>query len=46
VLTVRVTNRSAFRTRIYALGTRVRVLGPGDVRNEIVDELTRLAEET
>ena len=45
VLTVRVTNRSAFRTRIYALGTRVRVLGPGDVRNELVDELTRLAEQ-
>jgi predicted DNA-binding transcriptional regulator YafY len=45
VLTVRVTNRSAFRTRIYALGTRVRILGPGDVRNELLDELTRLAEE-
>ena len=46
VLTLRVTNRSAFRTRLYALGTRVRVLGPDDVRKEIVDELAKLAEET
>jgi hypothetical protein len=44
VLTVRVTNRAAFRMRLYALGTRVRVLGPVDVRTEIVDELTQLAE--
>jgi predicted DNA-binding transcriptional regulator YafY len=43
VLTVRVTNRAAFRTRLYALGTRVRVLGPYDIRAEIVDELTQLA---
>ncbi|HEX6234932.1 MAG TPA: WYL domain-containing protein [Jiangellaceae bacterium] len=43
VLTLRVTNRSAFRTRLYALGTRVRVLGPDDVRNEITDELAALA---
>lgn len=44
VLTVRVTNRAAFRVRLYALGTRVRVLGPDDIRAEIVDELTQLAE--
>ena len=44
VLTVRVTNRAAFRMRLYALGTRVRVLGPEDVRAEIVDELTQLAQ--
>lgn len=46
VLTVRVTNRSAFRMRLYALGTRIRVLGPDDVRKEIVDELARIAGET
>ena len=45
VLTVRVTNRAAFRMRLYTLGARVRVLGPDDVRAEIVDELTRLAGE-
>ena len=43
VLTLRVTNHSAFRTRLYALGTRVRVLGPDDVRKEITDELAALA---
>ncbi len=43
VVTVRVTNRAAFRMRLYALGTRVRVLGPGDVRKEVVDELAGLA---
>ena len=45
VLTVRVTNRSAFRTRLYALGTRVRVLGPDDARKEILDELGHIARE-
>jgi predicted DNA-binding transcriptional regulator YafY len=44
VLTLRVTNRSAFR-RIYALGTQVRVLGPDDVRRELVAQLERLAED-
>lgn len=43
VLTIRVTNRGAFRNRLYALGTRVRVIGPDDVRAEIVDELTGMA---
>lgn len=45
VLTVRVTNRAAFRMRLYALGARVQVLGPDDVRAEVVAELTRLAGE-
>jgi predicted DNA-binding transcriptional regulator YafY len=45
VLTVRVTNRAAFRMRLYALGARVRILGPDDVRAEIIDELSRLAGE-
>lgn len=43
VLTIRVTNRAAFRNRLYALGARVRVLGPDDVRAEIVEELSRMA---
>ena len=43
VLTVRVTNRAAFRMRLYALGTRVKVLGPDDARKEILDELGRIA---
>lgn len=43
VLTIRVTNRAAFRMRLYTLGARVRVLGPDEVRAEIVDELVRLA---
>lgn len=43
VLTIRVTNRAAFRNRLYALGTRVRVLGPEDVRAEIADELASVA---
>lgn len=43
VLTIRVTNRFAFRLRIYGLGTRVRVLGPEEVRAEMLDELRQLA---
>jgi predicted DNA-binding transcriptional regulator YafY len=39
ILTVRVTNRAAFRMRIYPLGTRVRVLGPAEVRDELIEEL-------
>lgn len=34
-----VSNRRVFRHRIYELGTRVRVVGPVDVHNEILDEL-------
>lgn len=43
VLTIRVTNRAAFRTRLYGLGNRARVIAPDDVRSEIVEELTMLA---
>jgi predicted DNA-binding transcriptional regulator YafY len=46
VLTLRVTNRAAFRMRLYPLGTRVRVLGPDEIRAEILDELTQLAGST
>lgn len=34
-----VTNRRVFRYRVYELGTRVRVVGPDDVRAELLDEL-------
>jgi predicted DNA-binding transcriptional regulator YafY len=44
-LTYRVTNRAAFRARIYQLGTRARVVGPDDVRDEILDELAAMAGE-
>lgn len=45
-MTVRVTNRSAFRRRLYGLGRRVRVIGPDEVREEIVSELSAWAEAT
>lgn len=38
-LTYVVTNRAVFRWRVYELGTRVRVLGPADVREELLAEL-------
>jgi len=38
-MTYVVTNRAVFRLRIYELGTRVQVLGPEDVRREILGEL-------
>jgi hypothetical protein len=38
-LTVRVTHRAAFRRRLYELGTRVRLVGPERVRDEVRDEL-------
>jgi predicted DNA-binding transcriptional regulator YafY len=44
-LTYRVTNRAAFRARIYQLGTRVTIVGPDEVRQEIVDELAAMAGE-
>lgn len=44
-LTYRVTNRAAFRARVYQLGTRVHVVGPEDVRAEILDELATMAGE-
>jgi predicted DNA-binding transcriptional regulator YafY len=34
-----VTNRRVFRYRIYELGTRVRIVGPDDVRAELLAEL-------
>lgn len=44
-LTYRVTNRGALRSRIYELGTRVTVVGPQDVRDEIIAELAEMAGE-
>lgn len=41
LLTVPVTNRAAFRARLYELGRRVRVVSPQDVVDEIVAELRR-----
>jgi predicted DNA-binding transcriptional regulator YafY len=38
-MTYVVTNRAVFRWRLYELGTRVRVLGPPDVRRELLAEL-------
>lgn len=43
VVAVRVTHRAAFRMRLYALGARVRVIGPHEIRTEILDELTAVA---
>lgn len=42
-LRYRVTNRSAFRARLYELGTRVELLGPSEVRAEVLAELESLA---
>jgi predicted DNA-binding transcriptional regulator YafY len=38
-LTYAVTNRSAFRARIYALGTRVEIVGPESFRGEVLTDL-------
>lgn len=43
-LTIRVTHRSAFRARLYELGTRVRVLAPEEIRGEIIAELEQFDE--
>lgn len=40
-----VTHRAALRSRLYELGPRVEVLGPEDVRAEILDELAFMAGE-
>lgn len=45
-LTVPVTHRAAFRRRLYALGVRVQIISPPEVRREVVDELAALAEES
>ncbi len=42
-LTYRVTHRRIFRFRIYELGTRVHVVSPADVRDELLAELRDLA---
>ena len=41
---VRVTHRAAFRSRLYTLGVRARVLGPAEIVDEIVAELRTFAE--
>lgn len=41
-LTYTVTHRAAFRARIYNLGTRVRVVGPPEFRDEVLAELRAL----
>ena len=38
-LTIPVTHRAAFRRRLYELGTRVRLLGPQEIRDEVGDVL-------
>lgn len=44
-LVYRVTNRAALRARIYELGPRVQVLGPEEIRAEILGELAEMAGE-
>lgn len=39
-----VTNRAALRVRLYELGERVEVIGPEDVRQELLDELAAAGE--
>lgn len=40
LLTIAVTHRQAFRQRLYELGTRVMLVGPDEVRDEVRRELT------
>ncbi len=42
-LRVPVTNRAAFRARLYELGERVRLLGPAELRHELRAELLAVA---
>ena len=44
-LTYLVTNRQSFRARIYMLGARVRIVGPAEVRDELLAELRELVGE-
>jgi len=44
-MTYVVTNRRAFRARIYVLGSRVRIAGPDEVREELLAELRELVGE-
>lgn len=41
----RVTNRAALRCRLYELGPRVELVGPPEVREEVLDELAFMAGE-
>jgi predicted DNA-binding transcriptional regulator YafY len=41
-LTYTVTNRAAFRARIYMLGTRVQIVDPPEFRDEVLAELREL----
>jgi hypothetical protein len=43
VMRYRVTNRAALRARLYELGRRVVLVGPDDVRRELLDELREKA---
>ncbi|MDT0200927.1 WYL domain-containing protein [Nocardioides sp. AE5] len=43
VLTYVVTHRAALRSRLYVLGTRVELVGPDDVREEMLEELREMA---
>ena len=45
-LTIPVTHRAAFRRRLYELGTRVLLLGPDEVRDEVGAELRAVAGES
>ena len=44
-LSYRVTHRAALRSRLYELGPRVQIVGPEDVRREVLDELADMAGE-
>jgi predicted DNA-binding transcriptional regulator YafY len=44
-LVYRVTNRAALRSRLYELGPRVHLVGPEDVRAELLAELAEMAGE-
>lgn len=41
----RVTNRAGLRARIYQLGTRVTLVGPPEIKQELIDELAEMAGE-
>lgn len=42
-LTIRVTHRAAFRRRLYELGSRVRLVGPREIRDDVREELAAVA---
>ena len=44
VLTIPVTHRQAFRQRLYELGSRVLLVGPEHVRDEVAAELMAVAD--